>query len=53
MCDCPSVHFYEVDFKLFGMKVVPSHKNCGDTLNDAQFTKFEKELIKYWGFEED
>lgn len=52
MCDCPSVHFYEIDFKLFGMKVVPSHKNCGDPLNDAQFTKFEKELIKYWGFEE-
>jgi hypothetical protein len=34
------------------MKVVPSHKNCGDTLSDEQFSKFEKELIKYWGFEE-
>jgi|GEM_PF-88548 len=52
MCDCPGVHFYEVDFKLYGMKVVPSHKNCGDPLNNEQFSKFEKELIKYWGIEE-
>ncbi len=52
MCDCPSVHFYEVDFKLYGMKVVPCHKNCGDPLSNEQFSKFEKELIKYWGIEE-
>ena len=52
MCDCPSVHFYEVDFKLYGMKVVPSHKKCGDPLSNEQFSKFEKELIKYWGIEE-
>ncbi|MGE5821378.1 MAG: hypothetical protein ACM31M_02190 [Nitrososphaerota archaeon] len=52
MCDCPSIHFYEVDFKLMGMKVIPSHKNCGDPLSDEQLTKFEKELVKYWGFEE-
>lgn len=52
MCDCPSVHFYEVDFKLAGMRVVPTHKNCGESLNDNQFSKFEKELIKYWRFDE-
>jgi hypothetical protein len=34
------------------MKVIPSHKNCGDPLSDEQFTKFEKELIKHWGFEQ-
>ena len=52
MCDCPSVHFYEVDFKLAGMTVVPTHKNWGDPLNEEQSLKFEKELIKYWRFEE-
>lgn len=52
MCNCPKVHFYEVDFKLAGVKAIPNHKNCGDPLNDDQFSKFEKELIKYWGFEE-
>ena len=52
MCDCPSIHFYEVDFKLSGMKVIASHKNCGDPLSDDQLAKFEKELIKHWGFEE-
>ena len=49
---CPKIHFYEVEFKLAGMRVMPTHKNCGDALNEDQSTKFEKELIKYWGFEE-
>ncbi len=52
MCDCPSVHFYEVDFKLAGMTVVPTHKNCGDSLSEDQFSKFEKELIEHWKFDE-
>jgi hypothetical protein len=52
MCNCPNIQFYEVDFKLAGMQVVPSHKNCGEALNEEQHTKFEKELLKYWGFEE-
>jgi len=34
------------------MLVVPTHKNCGEPLNDDQSNKFEKELVKYWGFEE-
>jgi hypothetical protein len=50
MCNCPSVHFYEVEFKLAGMTVVPTHKNCGDSLNEEQI--FDKELIKHWRFEE-
>jgi hypothetical protein len=52
MCNCPSVQFYEVDFKLAGMQVVPTHKNCGEALNEEQNSKFEKELVKYWGFED-
>ena len=52
MCNCPKVHFYEVEFKLSGMRVVPTHKNCGESLNEDQSSKFEKELIKYWGLEE-
>ena len=52
MCNCPKVTFYEVEFKLVGMKVVANHKNCGDFLNDYQFSQFEKELTKYWGFGE-
>ncbi len=50
MCNCPKVTFFEVDFKLHGMKVVPTHKNCGGSLNDDQFSQFEKDLNKYWGF---
>jgi hypothetical protein len=52
MCNCPSIHFYEVEFKLAGMTVVPTHKNCGDSLNEEQISKFDKELIKYWRIEE-
>jgi hypothetical protein len=52
LCNCPKVTFYEVEFKTVVMKVVANHKNCGDFLNDDQFSSFEKELTKYWGFEE-
>ena len=24
MCNCPKVHFYEVDFKLAGLRVIPT-----------------------------
>ena len=44
---------YEVEFKLDGMVVVPSHKNCGVALNEKQVDKFQKELVKSWGFEEE
>jgi hypothetical protein len=52
VCRCPKVTFYEVEFKLAGLKVVPTHKNCGEGLNDDQFNSFEKELVKYWGYEQ-
>ncbi len=53
MCDCSKVHVYEVEFKLDGMAVVPTHKNCGDALNEKQAEQMQKDLIKIWNFEED
>ncbi|MDP3781208.1 MAG: hypothetical protein Q8Q69_08525 [Nitrosopumilaceae archaeon] len=53
MCDCSKVHLYEVEFKLDGMAIVPTHKNCGDALNGKQADIFQKELVKSWGLEEE
>ena len=53
MCECPKVHLFEVEFKLDGMTVVPTHKNCGFPLDEKQADKFQKELVKSWGFEDD
>ena len=53
MCECSKVHLFEVEFKLDGMTVVPTHKNCGFGLDEKQADKFQKELVKSWGFEED
>jgi len=43
MCDCSKVHLFEVEFKLDGMTVVPTHKNCG----------FQQELVKSWGLDDE
>jgi len=51
MCDCAKVHLYEVEYKLAGMTVVPTHKNCGNSLSGTQLEKFQKELVKSWGFD--
>lgn len=51
MCDCAKVHMYEIEYKLAGMIVVPTHKNCGNALNDTQCDKFQKELVKSWGMD--
>ena len=53
MCDCSKVHLFEVEFKLDGMAVVPTHKNCGNTLGEKQADKFQQELVKSWGLAED
>ena len=53
MCECSKVHLYEVEFKLDGMIVVPTHKNCGFALDEKQADKFQKDLVKSWGFEEE
>ena len=51
MCECASVHMFEVEFKLGGMAVVPTHKNCGAALSAKQAESFQKELVKSWGYE--
>ena len=51
MCDCAKVHMYEIEYKLAGMTVVPTHKNCGNALNETQLDKFQKELVKSWGLD--
>ena len=53
MCECSKSHLYEVEFKLAGMIVVPTHKNCGDKLNEKQADTFQKELVKTWGLEDE
>jgi hypothetical protein len=53
MCECDKVHLYEVEFKLDGMVVVPTHKNCGYALNEKQVDTFQKELVKTWGIKEE
>jgi hypothetical protein len=37
MCECSKVHLFEVEFKLDG----------------KQADKFQKELVKSWGFEQE
>jgi hypothetical protein len=51
MCECAKVHMFEVEYKLAGMVVVPTHKNCGNALNETQLEKFQKELVKSWGLD--
>ena len=53
MCECSKVHLFDVEFKLDGMTVVPTHKNCGFGLDEKQADKFQKELVKSWGLEEE
>jgi len=42
---------FEVEYKLSGMAVIPTHKNCGNALNEPQLEKFQKELVKSWGLD--
>ena len=51
MCECAKIHMFEIEFKLAGMTVVPTHKNCGNPLNGPQLDKFQKELVKSWGLD--
>jgi len=51
MCDCAKIHMFEVEFKLAGMNVIPTHKNCGNALSETQADKFQKELVKSWGLD--
>ena len=49
MCECSNVHLFEVEFKLDGMTVVPTHKNCGFALGEKQADKFQKRISKIMG----
>ena len=51
MCECAKVHMFEIEYKLAGMVVIPTHKNCGNALNETQLEKFQKELVKSWGLD--
>jgi hypothetical protein len=51
MCECAKIHMFEIEYKLAGMAVVPTHKNCGNPLNEKQLDKFQKELVKSWGLD--
>ena len=42
---------FEISYKLAGMTVMPTHKNCGNALNESQLEKFQKELVKSWGLD--
>jgi hypothetical protein len=53
MCECPKIPFYEVEFKLDGMIVVQSHRNCGDGLIEKQAHTVQKELVSSWGYEQE
>jgi len=53
VCECPRVHLYEVEFKLAGMVVVPTHKNCGSALGPKQAEQLQKDLVRSWGFAPD
>ncbi len=53
MCECSKIHLYGVEFKLDGMTVVPTCKDCGSALSEKQADTFQKELVKSWGLEEE
>ncbi len=52
LCECAKIHMFEIEFKLDNMVVVPTHKNCGFSLNEKQADKFREELVRSWGLEE-
>ena len=53
MCDCSKIHLFEVEFKLDGLSVIPTHKNCGAVLDGQQSEQFQKELVSSWGLNGD
>ena len=50
MCECSKVHLFEVEFKLDGMTVVPTHKNCGFPLDEKQADGKRLQNKKVLGF---
>ena len=44
---------YDVEYKLFGMNVVPVDKNTGKILDEKQIVTLRKQLMKNWRFEDE
>jgi hypothetical protein len=44
---------YDVEYKLFGMNVVPVDKNTGKILDEKQVETLRKQLMKNWRFEDE
>ena len=44
---------YDVEYKLFGMNVVPVDKNTGKVLDEKQIVTLRKQLMKNWRFEDE
>ena len=44
---------YDVEYKLYGMKVVPVDKNTGKVLDEKQIVTLRKQLMKNWRFEDE
>ena len=44
---------YDVEYKLFGMNVVPVDKNTGKVLDEKQIEDLRKQLLKNWRFEDE
>ncbi|MDA0756638.1 MAG: hypothetical protein O3C04_00845 [Crenarchaeota archaeon] len=41
---------FDVEYKLYGMKVVPVDKNTGKALDEKQVETLRKQLMKNWQF---
>ena len=44
---------YDVEYKLFGMNIVPVDKNTGKILDEKQIVTLRKQLMKNWRFEDE
>ena len=44
---------YDVEYKLYGMNVVPVDKNTGKILDEKQVETLRKQLMKNWRFEDE
>jgi len=44
---------YDVEYKLYGMNVVPVDKNTGKILDEKQIVTLRKQLMKNWRFEDE
>ena len=45
-----NLSLYDVEYKLFGMNVVPVDKNTGKVLDEKQIENLRKQLLKNWRF---